>query len=242
MRQSLCERLWCSSGRETSEGTVWEGNREEVVGGQLYRKKEKNANFHSWWIQFVCATIDCLWMDWQKTLEEMPERFLNQPHHSVILAPLWSRLEFSFKQHIRGYFKIFALPILHTLPLSYVVLRKTAAGMQYSPSSALWNLQERIPCFLSACSFTSTLCLSHWSMCHDEKQPSAASILLLVYHGLQILKDWLCLVALQVVSFESHVAFIPWPFCITSIILVIPLVYLTNAYRAFTASQLLLLS
>lgn len=81
----------------------------------------------------------------------------------------------------------------HTLPLSYVALRKTAAGMPYGPSSVLWNLQERISCFLSACSFTSTLCLSHWSMCHDGKQPSTANILLLFYHGLQILKDWMLL-------------------------------------------------
>lgn len=129
----------------------------------------------------------------------------------------------------------------HTLPLSYAVLRKTAARMQYSPSSVLWILQGRISCLLSTCSCTSTLCLSHWSMCHDGKQPSTANILLLVYHGLQILKDWMCLVALQVVSFESHVAFIPWPLCITSIILVIPLVYLTSAYMVLTVSQVLLL-
>lgn len=48
-------------------------------------------------------------MDWQKTLEEMPERFLNQPHHSIILVSL----DFYFKQHIHGYFRIFTLPIRH---------------------------------------------------------------------------------------------------------------------------------
>lgn len=45
----------CSRGRETSEGTVSEGNREELVGGQLYRKKERKKCRLSWVVNSVCV-------------------------------------------------------------------------------------------------------------------------------------------------------------------------------------------
>lgn len=50
--------------------------------GCTERRKEKIC----WWVQFVCANTECMWMGWQKRLGEMPERFLSQRHHSVLLA------------------------------------------------------------------------------------------------------------------------------------------------------------